>query len=91
MKESQLQKKILDLLKDNGYSVFKTIACNRNGVSDIIGCTPSGTFLAIEVKAPGKLSTVSKLQMVYLKEVQANEGIAFPADSVETVKRILNI
>jgi len=91
MKESQVQKKILDYLKKNGISCFKTVATNRNGVSDIIGLTKQGRFFAIEVKTPAKKNNTSKLQDIYLAEVKASGGIVGVATSVEEVKEILNV
>ena len=86
MNEQQLQKKIQNYLKGEGYSVFKTIACNRNGIADIIACSPKGRFVAIEVKAPGKLKQVSKLQELYLDEVKSRGGVALLTDNLEHLK-----
>ena len=90
MKESQIQKKILDYLQKEGYSAFKVVASNRNGVSDIIACSKDGEFIAIEVKSKGKLKNVTKLQQLYIDEVNERGGHAFVADSVEMVKEKLN-
>jgi RecB family endonuclease NucS len=89
MSEQQVQKKIIDYLIKQGYSVFKTVACNRRGISDIIACSPQGRFTAIEVKAKGKLSTVSPLQQKYIDEVNAHNGIAFAADSLDKVMEMV--
>lgn len=89
--EQRLQKKIIDLLNTHGYSVFKVISANRRGISDIIACSPQGRFVAIEVKRPGKLSTVSALQRIYLDEVNDHGGIAFATDSMDTVIEALSL
>ncbi len=83
MSESKVQAKILKWLKANGYWVFKTILCNRNGIPDIIGCTPSGRFFAIEVKGPG--GRPSKLQEYNVKEINKLDGAACIAYDLETV------
>jgi len=91
MTESQLQKKIMDLLTNNGYKVFKAMTSSINGVSDIVGTSPTGLSVAIEVKAPGKLKTVSKLQEHYLDAVRCRGGIAILADSVKIVEDALGL
>ena len=89
MKESDVQFRILKLLKSRGCSVFKTMTCNRNGIADIIACSPTGQFIAIEVKAPGKLHTVSRLQAAYLEEVRSRGGIAILTDNLYDVDKAL--
>lgn len=87
MSESKLQSKILAWLKANKFWVFKTILCNRNGIPDIVGCTPQGNFFAIEVKfGSGK---PSKLQEWNIQEIKKAGGIAFLAWDLEIVKTTL--
>lgn len=88
MKEQAIQKKILDWLKAEGYWVFKTITCNRNGIMDIIACAPGGRFVGIEVKRPD--GVVSKLQDWNIRQVKQTGGIAFVAYSLEEVKEKLS-
>jgi Holliday junction resolvase-like predicted endonuclease len=85
--EAKLQAKILVWLKANGYWVFKTIVCNRNGIMDIICCSPEGTFIGIEVKS--KNGVLSRLQDWNINEVLSRGGIAFEARSLQTVINIL--
>ena len=88
MSEQKVQKKILDWLKAEGYYVFKTITCNRSGIPDIIGCTPSGRFFAIEVKyGKGK---ASRLQEYNIQQIEKVNGIAFVAYSLDEVKLTLD-
>ena len=90
MSESKLQAKILKWLKDNGFWVFKTITCNRSGIMDIVGCTPTGQFLGIEVKFGN--NKASKLQSWNIMEVVRRDGIAFIAWNLDDVtKRLENI
>ena len=91
MTEAQLQAKLLKHLTSEGFVVFKTLASNINGVSDIIACSPSGEFWSIEVKAPGKLSTLSKLQEVWLRRVSDNGGVAIAVDSLEMLKGYISL
>ena len=87
MSEQKLQTKILKWLKANGFWVFKTVVCNRNGIPDIVGCTPKGRFFAIEVKFGS--NKPSKLQEWNIQEIQKVGGIAFAAWDLETVVRLL--
>jgi len=87
MSESKLQAKILKWLKANGFWVFKTIVCNRNGIPDIIGCTKSGRLFAIEVKFGSNKPT--PLQNYNLEEIRKRGGIAILAYSLEDVTKAL--
>ena len=84
MSESKVQKKILDWLKANNYWVFKTITCNRSGIMDIVGCTPTGQFIGVEVKYGD--NKCSKLQSWNILEVAKRGGIAFAAWSLDDVR-----
>jgi len=86
--EQALQKKILNYLDSIGCWTVKTITTNKNGTPDIVACY-QGRFVAIEVKAPGKLRTVSKLQQYQIDRINEAGGLAFAADSLETVKDII--
>ena len=83
MSESKLQAKILKWLKANGFWVFKTIVCNRNGIPDIVGCTPKGTFFAVEVKWGA--NKASPLQVWNLECINKNGGIGILAYNLQTV------
>jgi Holliday junction resolvase len=88
LSEQKVQTKILKWLKDNGFYVFKTVVCNRNGIPDIVGCTPKGRFFAIEVKYGH--NKASKLQEWNIAEINKRGGIAFVAYDLETVRGRLN-
>ena len=77
MSEQKIQAKILQHLKANGFVACKTITMNRAGILDIIACSPEGRYWEIEVKTPK--GRASKLQEVRVKQVRANNGIAFIA------------
>jgi len=87
--EQSIQKSILDWLEGQGYWTIKTITVNKNGCPDILACSPSGRFVAIEVKRTGLLRNVSKLQQYQIDRITEAGGIAFAADSLETVKEII--
>lgn len=80
MKETDyIRLKILPALRDAypGGFFYKTHGgpYARAGQSDILGCV-EGRFVAIEIKMPGKLSTVTELQQAFLDSVLAAGGIA---------------
>jgi len=60
MLESNIQAKIINQLKKNGWLVLKIIKCNINGMSDLI-CFKNGRTVFIEVKNKnGKQSEIQK-------------------------------
>ena len=84
MKEQDLQKKITEHLESLGCYVIKVIAANKNGCPDLL-FSYDGRFMACEVKAPGKLSKVTKLQQFHIDLINKTGGKAFAADSLEEV------
>lgn len=88
MKESTVQKKIIDYLEKNGYLCIKVVVATKSGIADIIACSPHGDFVAIEVKASNNKPT--PLQDHFLKEVNKRSGTAFWANDLDTVKRYLD-
>lgn len=89
--EAKVKAAIRKYLKEIGASVATPIgsAYGRRGVSDMLVCH-KGLFVAIEVKAPGKLSTVTPLQSLYLEGVRAAGGVALLVDDVESVKKVFS-
>lgn len=96
MKESDIQKQIIDYMKLRGYVVFKhrnvgifkqdtkqyiPLAFGEKGISDIIACSPIGQFTAIEVKMPHKKA--SPEQVEFIINVVRHHGIAFIAHSLD--------
>ena len=53
------------------------------GISDILGVLDDGSFLAIEVKGPGKKPT--KAQLYFINEINEVGGLAFVARSLDDV------
>lgn len=85
MTEQELQKKIIKYLEGKGAFVVKTISTNKTGCPDLLVCYKS-IFIAIEVKAPGKIKNVTKLQQAQLEKIREAGGVAFVADSLEIVE-----
>lgn len=61
----------------------------RRGIPDIIACH-RGAFLAIEAKAPGRVSTLTALQEYELDRIRAAGGLAILATGGETVRGALD-
>lgn len=68
--------------------MVKTIQCNKRGVPDILACSPTGHFVAIEVKyGKGK---PSKLQEYNVAKINEKGGTAIIAWSLDEVRRALS-
>lgn len=100
MKESEIQKQILDYCRLMGCLVFKVnnggvyiksrdcyMKSPMKGVSDIIGLTNKGRFLAIEVKMPKKKPSIE--QVDFIERVKAKGGIGLVAWSLEDIIKII--
>ena len=61
----------------------KTMMAGLKGSADIIGITPSGAFLAIEVKTSTKsrLIGLTEQQKAFRKEIEDRGGVYFLADA----------
>ena len=83
--EHDLTKAIRQLLKTCGilhYKAWQGMG-SQPGISDIIGCLPSGQFFACEIKAPR--GVLSEHQQRFIEAVNRNGGRAFVARSVDDV------
>lgn len=102
IKESAIQKQILDYLHLKGYLAFKhrnvgifkqntgkyiPLAYGEKGIADIIGCTKNGIFFAIEVKVPTKKPSPD--QKKFLEKVFKNNAVSILAYSLDDVSEIL--
>lgn len=97
LSEKDIQKSILDYLRLKKYVAFKHhstgsgvrngqtffFAHSEKGISDIIGCSKEGRFIAIEVKKPG--GKPSEEQLEFLEGVRQCGGIAILAYSLDDV------
>lgn len=80
--ESEVQKKIINLLESNGAVVTKVIVANSSGTSDLIVCF-KGHYVSIEVK--DKNEKLKELQVYKQNQIKEAGGIAFSAWSVDDV------
>ena len=96
--EQAVQKVIIDYLKLKKYLVFKhrnvgiykkatnsyiPLSFGEKGISDIIACSPQGTFIAVEVKKPGGKPSPDQLR--FLEEVKVRGGVGILAYSLDDV------
>lgn len=101
LKESDIQKAIMDYLQIKGWVVVKInnvgirtehkgwIRPRQLGISDLLCCRGSdGKFIAIEVKRHG--NTLSDHQAVFLDQVRRARGEALVAYSLDDVINYLN-
>jgi Holliday junction resolvase len=88
MSESQIQKKMIDLLEAKGAYVVKVISANKKGVPDIL-CCYKGKFIAIEVKRPKTKDNVSNLQKYNLQKIVKAGGISLVAWENDQIEELL--
>lgn len=95
--EQGIQKAIIDYLRLKKFVAFKhhstgsTIREGKavffkhgdRGIADVIGCSPSGRFIAIEVKKKG--GKPSEEQIQFIESVNASGGIGIIAYSLDDV------
>lgn len=101
--EQQIKKTIADYLRLKGYVVvnhrsvgikkpngkYIPLPNGETGVSDLLACSPSGQFVAIEVKKPGGKPSPNQLEFV--KRISNNGGVGFIAYSLDEVIQALAI
>ena len=102
MKESEIQKQILDFLESKGFIVTKVnngthavrggYIRSRNsnkGMADIIGISPCGRFIACEVKKSGGVA--SEAQVAFSDEINKRGGVSMIVESLGEVVQKLTI
>jgi hypothetical protein len=65
----------------NKYGQKHRIMIGRAGVSDVIGVSKTGRFIAIEVKTPERRKYVTEAQQMFLEDIKRHHGIAGVATS----------
>lgn len=101
--EQEVRKQVLPHIRAKGWFVFvadSTAIYSQNagrflgsqiqvGCADVLGLTDSGQFLALELKAPGRLSSLRPAQLEFLVNVISRGGLGLVADSVARLEMIL--
>lgn len=88
--EQDIQTKVISYLHSICFLPIKYNAIGyyaKSGIPDIICCSNTGRFVAIEMKKPGEKPR--PLQKAYLDSINAINGVAFYATSLEEVKQNL--
>jgi hypothetical protein len=73
----------------NKYGQKHRIMIGRAGVSDVIGMSKKGIFIAIEVKTPERRKYVTEAQANFLNDVICHHGIAGVATSEDEALAIV--
>lgn len=98
--EKAIQTAIIKLLERNGYWVMRVnsgrifvknrlIMLGRPGTPDVIACSPTGHFTAIEVKKPGEHST--DIQRAVQNELKYRNAQVIEAHSPDVVGVVLDL
>lgn len=67
-----------------------TTSGQGSGISDLLCWLPDGKFIAVEVKAQGKLKTATHAQLEFLENIINRGYVGCVADSVELVRVALS-
>lgn len=88
--EAKLTGKIIDAMRKRGAFVAKVHGgmYQTSGLPDIVACH-RGWFVGLEVKRPGRESTVTTLQAKTLDAIDKAQGISAVVSSVEQASHIL--
>lgn len=87
-KVKALVKKWLNSRDFSYWMVIPSAYGNSGGMSDFVCILPSGRWLTIETKAPGKKSNVTPNQQKFIDTINDNGGIAVVVDSQEDLDRL---
>jgi Holliday junction resolvase len=82
MRESELQKKIVDRLNRHGWSCVKLIQTNMNGIPDLM-CIRKGTVMFLEVKT--ETGVIAPLQQKRIDDLNKHGVFAKVVRSVEDI------
>lgn len=85
--EKTIQRDIIKYLTSHSIFHFKTIACNKRGIPDIV-VVFRGIPLFLEVKS--KEGQVSELQKYQMNQIRLSGGFAYVVRSVEDVEKIIH-
>ncbi len=79
MKESHIQRKIIQTIERLGGYCVNVVQAGKAGTPDIVCCV-DGKFVGIEVKRPG--FKARELQAHHLEKIREAGGVSFVAHSV---------
>ena len=86
MKGSKLQALVIKELKRRKFLVVNVMTASTNGTSDILACSPTGRFYALEIKGDG--DTLKPLQRYFLHEVKKRGGVAMVIKDLKQLREL---
>jgi hypothetical protein len=88
--EGKVKKAVRDYLRKKGVWFYQPVQNGMGvvGIPDFICCW-HGHFIAIETKAPGKLSHVTPNQQRVIEAIREHGGLAVVVDSVDSLQVVL--
>ena len=69
---------------DPKLNTYRSNPYSMKGVGDIVGMTPDGRFLSVEIKT--KTGKPSADQLLFIKRCELNGGLCFVARSLDDIK-----
>lgn len=90
--EGKVKKAVREFLRAKDVWFYQPVqnGMGQVGIPDFI-CCYRGTFIAIETKAPGKLSGVTPNQQRVIDAIKAHGGLAVVVDSVDSLIPVFDI
>ncbi len=90
--EGKVKESVRKFLRAKGVWFYQPVqnGMGRVGIPDFV-CCYRGTFIAIETKAPGKLSTVTANQQRVIDEIKEHGGLALVVDSVDSLEPVFAV
>ena len=84
MRESDIERRLVQGVKKLGGKAYKFVSTGNVGVPDRLVVLPGGVVLFVEVKAPdGRLSPNQRLQMRELTQMGAHVFVVWDAGDVD--------
>lgn len=90
--EGKVKKQVREFLRKHDIWFYQPVQNGMGvvGIPDFICCW-KGRFIAIETKAPGKMSQVTPNQQRVLDAIREHGGLALVVDSVDSLQVVLDI
>jgi len=90
--EGKVKKAVREFLRAKDVWFYQPVqnGMGQVGIPDFV-CCYRGTFIAIETKAPGKLSGVTPNQQRVIDAIKAHGGLAVVVDSVDSLTPVFDI
>lgn len=90
--EGKVKKQVREFLRKHEIWFYQPVQNGMGvvGIPDFICCF-KGHFIAIETKAPGKLSHVTANQQRVIDAIREHGGLALVVDSVDSLQVVLDL